>query len=219
MKRFLLHGGIRRGVIVTLGCELLFLGIIAAVVTYQVRMVETKITEMADLKDPSPFTARLVGYLNKTNMNLLSYIQNRDDAALQQIAESQKDFENSIVEFQKLNPRLFPATSQSGILNAYQPFKDALRDILRAGDAESEKWTDLLDNNDRVVYLLEHRLRPIIRMDQRKALPRLDLVLNLENVARNIPKDMTESIFRHSGQAEARLAQNDRKFEKLLQIY
>src|SRR6185437_13603174 len=82
MKRFLLHGGIRRGVIVTLGCELLFLGIIAAVVTYQVRMVETKITEMADLKDPSPFTARLVGYLNKTNMNLLSYIQNRDDAAL-----------------------------------------------------------------------------------------------------------------------------------------
>ena len=219
MKNFFQKRGLRAQVFLILGCEVVLLLAIAGIVVRQVRWIEAKITEMADLKDPSPFTGGLVQQLNTMNLNLLGYTHTRDDAALQRIADSQKRFENSLVEYHHLNPRLFPETSQTKISHAYQPFKNAIQNVLRSTNEQSEKWGELLDNNEKVNYLLEHRLRPLIHGDQPMAIARMDLVLNLETQVRTIPKDLTQYIFRHTGESEMQMDENDKKFERLLKVY
>ena len=218
MKKIFKAQTLRRQIIALISGQLMLLGLITALVSYQVRLVESKITEVADLKDPSPFTASLCVSLNKITLNLLAYTHNQDKQSLQGVSQGETDFENSLVEFQKMNPRLFPVAAQTKILSAYQPFKESSSDILHAYADQLQKWTDLLDNNDQIVELFERRLRPLIRPGQKQAGQRLDLVSNLEGEVRAIPKDLTAYVIRRGGQ-EKQVDWNDHKFETLLRIY
>src|SRR5471032_352669 len=89
---------IRRLVFLLTG-QVLFLLIIGGAVSYQVRWVNQKINEMADLKDPSPFTASLMGTLNTINLNLVGYLQNRDSLLQDALAASEKEFEAALTDF------------------------------------------------------------------------------------------------------------------------
>jgi len=209
----------KKNILSIVGAEVLLLTIIGGVVSYQVRLVERKITEMADLKDPSPFTASLIGHLNRISLHLLGYGHNRDGESLQHIANVEKDFESSLVEFQKFNPRLFPSTAETRIWDAYQPFKDAVQDSLQAIDAQAKRWQALLDADDQIIFIFEHRLRPIVRGNQDHSTERMDLILNLENEMRAIPKDLTQYILNHSNDSEPGMKLDDHKFETLLRLY
>lgn len=219
MKWFGEPGLLRRKVFYLLVSELAFLLAIGVTVSYQINLVHQKVTEIADLKDPSPFAASLIGFVNKINLYAASYVQNRDLQTLQPLAEAEKEFENSLGVFQKQNSRLFPIASQMKILEAYEPFKDAVVDLLTAQAMQSKKWESLLTKDDEIVFLLERHLRPLVRMGQRMAVARLDLILNLENHVRGVPKDLTRYLLKRAAEVEPSMRGSEQRFNTLLRLY
>jgi len=81
---------------------------ILKVAHFQARQVDAAVTEISDLKDPSPFRVALLGHLDKINLSLSAYVRSPDPALLKQISDSARDFENSLPEFEHQNKRLFP---------------------------------------------------------------------------------------------------------------
>lgn len=204
---------------IILSSQLAFLIVIGFSVSWQARMVDRKIVELSELKDPSPFTAQLFALLNQVNVNLMEFMQNRNQAPLETLVQNEKLFEASLPEFQQQNPRLFPKTSQTKILDAYYPFKQALSDILNTHYRQAQLWSDLLANEDQMIFWIEHRLRPIVRKDQADAVARLDLLLSLGNQLRAIPKDLNQYVIMHTGDTESQMSQSDKRFEESLRRY
>ena len=199
--------------------QIVVLLMIGAAVSYQVHLVEHKIDDMADLKDPSPFTASLTGLLNTININLVGSLQNRDTLTQEALKNTEKEFETSVQQFQQENPRLFPAEAQSKVIAAYEPYKAAISEALRVGIEQAQKWESLLMNDDDMMFWLEHRLRPIVRDNQADAAERLNLILNLEGQLRSIPKDVTEYVLTRSASSSQQVDQNTDKFAALLHEY
>jgi PAS domain S-box-containing protein len=185
-----------------------------------VRKVDQKITEMADLKDPSPFTSTLFDHLQRIQFNLLAYTQTQDAQLLEHLGASQKEFENAVDQFHQLNPRLFPDNSRTQILNTYQPFRQSLEEILPISERQSGRWSDLLANDDQIIFLLENRLRPLIRNSQPMSGQRLDLVNNMENEVRTIPHDLTQYVLTSApDRAAPQMDKTDERFERFLHMY
>ena len=214
------HSGwpIRRILFLLTG-QVLFLLIIGGAVSYQVRWVNQKINEMADLKDPSPFTASLMGTVNTINLNLVGYLQNRDPLLEEALKSSEKEFESGLEDFHQQNPRLFPDNAHMRIITSYEPYKTAVADTLRIGGEQAQKWEALLLNDDDMMFWLEHRLRPIVRNNQPDAAERLNLILNLESQLRSIPKDLTEYVLTRSASSPEQMDKNNQTFTALIHDY
>ncbi len=93
-------------------------GILKAV-GMQSHKIDTDVSEVSDLRDPSPFRVALLGHLDKISLSLSAYLRSPDAALLQQIDASRKDFENSLPEFERQNKRLFPPAAGEEIRTAY----------------------------------------------------------------------------------------------------
>jgi PAS domain S-box-containing protein len=208
-----------RRILFLLTGQVLFLLIIGGAVTYQVRWVNQKINEMADLKDPSPFTASLMNTLNTINLNLVGYLQNRDPLLEEALKASEKELETGLQDFHQQNPRLFPESAQVKIMAVYTPYKTAVEDTLRIGGEQAQKWEALLANDDDMMFWLEHRLRPIVRDNQPDSTERLNLILNLEGQLRSIPKDLTEYVLTRSEPSSTQVDKNSQNFTALIHDY
>jgi PAS domain S-box-containing protein len=218
MNSSMSHAPLRRIVLLLTGQVVLLL-IIGGAVSYQVRWVQTKINEMADLKDPSPFTSNLMGMLNTINLNLVGSLQNHDALLQDALKAGQKEFEDSVQQFHQENPRMFPAEAQLKVTAAYEPYKSAVNDTLRIGGEQGQKWASLLLNDDDMMFWLEHRLRPIVRNNQPDAAERLNVILNMESQLRSIPKDLTEYVLTRTASSPQQMDQNTDKFTALLHQY
>jgi len=199
--------------------QMALLLMIGAAVSYQVRWVEHKISEMADLKDPSPFTASLMGTLNTVNLNLVGFVQNRDPLLKQALEAGEQEFESALEEFHQQNQRLLPNEARTRILGAYEPYKMSVHDTLTVSNEQAQKWEALLSNDDDMMFWLEHRLRPLVRHEQAEAADRLNVILNLESQLRSIPKDLTEYVLTRSASSPQQMTQNSDKFTLLLTQY
>src|SRR5438067_12050265 len=78
---------------------------IAATVLYHMNQLEQNVGALSDLHDPSPYRVALLGNLDKIHLSALNYMNTTDEALPEQIAKSESEFENSLLEFQKQNPR------------------------------------------------------------------------------------------------------------------
>ena len=199
--------------------QIVLLLAIGGTVSYQVRMVEHKINDMADLKDPSPFTANLMGILNSINFNLASFIQNRDPLLKEAVETHAREFETTVAEFHRDNPRLFPDEAHRAMIAAYQSYRVVSTEVMRISIEQSKRWESLLLNDDDMMFWLEHRLRPIVRNNQPDAAARLNMILNLESQLRSIPKDLAEYVMARTANSPKQGEENNQKFMELLQEY
>src|SRR5258708_221183 len=99
-------------------------------ITYNTRRSDEAVDAISDLRDPSPFRAALVGHLDKIHLSLNGYLRTRDQTLVQQVAQSETDFEHSVPEFERQNPKLLPAAAGREILEDYRIFKDSLGHLL-----------------------------------------------------------------------------------------
>ena len=81
----------------------------------QSHQIDGAVTEISDLKDPSPFRVALLGHLDKIQLSLAAFLRAPEPSLLKQISDSRLDFENSLPEFERQNKRLFPPEASSEI--------------------------------------------------------------------------------------------------------
>src|SRR5450631_4111567 len=74
----------------------------------QTHTIEDRLELIADLRDPSPFRAALLGELEKVYLSTVSHVRHTDPTLLDQITQGESEFEKSLPQFQKQNPRLLP---------------------------------------------------------------------------------------------------------------
>ena len=198
--------------------QALLMAVVVAGVSFQVRKVKEKTIEIADLKDPSPFTNILTNDMSQVNVGLLTYLHNQDAQAAAQIAQAQTHFEDSIARFQKENPRLLPSTAQAKILEVFGPFKDTARDLQAQSAAQTQQWGDLLKSQDELMNRLEYRLRPLVRRGQPMGRVRLDVIASLENEVRNVPEIVARALLDRAA-APAETDRYAQRVDKFLGIY
>jgi PAS domain S-box-containing protein len=189
-----------------------------AVVTLQAFSVKKKITEMADLKDPSPFTGTLAANRTEIDFAVMSYVQGREPLAGRRIVEADARFRSSLNEFQKNNAALFPPAAQRRIQSAYEPFHAEAKKLQQLADDRRRLWDQMLTDQDDLADLFDRRLRPLIRRGQAHAMSRLDLIANLERELRLIPEAMTRAMLKEPA-AAGEVAFHDRKIGRFLSLY
>lgn len=178
---------------VILGQCLLLAGV-TYVVSRQVQGIKDRIAEMADLKDPSPFTGVLSAQLSQMNFGLLSYLHTHEPGAKDSILQAENQFEKSLAEFQTANPRMLPAAAQVKITEAFTPLRKQSDEVLRVGDAQRQAWEQLLSRQDQALTTLNFRLKPLVKKSQPRAALRHDLIYSMTNDLRQIPEQLTRTL-------------------------
>jgi len=191
-------------------------GIILAA-TAQSRHIDAEVTEISDLKDPSPFRVALLGHLDKIQLSLDAYLRSPDPSLLKQIADSRQDFENSLPEFERQNKRLFPPEASAAIRESYEVMKSSLDQAVEVSSRRSERLASLEANFKQMLDLVERRIRPLLRKDNPDAKERLDSILNVENQLRAWQQNLEQSGLESSGSAKALAFENDSKGQSLLE--
>jgi len=183
----------------------------------QSRRVDAAVTEISDLKDPSPFRVALHGHLDKIELSLSAYLRSPDPAPLKQIIDSRRDFENSLPEFEHQNKRLFPPEASKEILEAYETMKSSLDQAVDVSTRRSEKRISAEENFKQMIYLIDDRIRPLLRRGDSDAKQRLDSILNVENQLRAWDQNLNQAWTESSAAAKALAFENNSRGQSLLE--
>ncbi|MFA5975401.1 MAG: PAS domain-containing protein [Elusimicrobiota bacterium] len=181
--------------------------------------VNQAVSEISDLKDPSPFRAALMGHLGKIRIGLQGYLCSQDASLLKQVADSRQDFEASLPEFAHQNPSLFPPEAAREIRNAFDLFKEAVDRTLEANTRRLSQWGVLEQNFTRILFLIEHKVRPLIRKDQPDGEERSEAILNIENQLRAWQQNLVLVWAQPSDAAKELTFENDNRGESYLDLY
>jgi len=186
---------------------------------HETAAVNQAVNEASELRDPSPFRAALMGHLGKIHLGLEGYLRSPDPSLEKQIAESRKDFDMLLPEFSQQNPKLFPQAANDEIKRTFGPFKDVIDHTLEINGRRMEGRAALDLNFDRILYLIEHDLRPLIRKDQADGTERGEAVLNIENQMRAWHENLVQAWSQPSEAASARVYENENRGETYLELY
>lgn len=150
----------------------------------QIRLSDEAVTAISDLRDPSPFRAALLGHLDKAHLNALGYLRTRDGALPDQVRDSEAEFERSVPEFERQNPKLLPRSAGREILQDYALFKESVGRLLEVTRERTEHLNSWQLNADRIHKLIDLRLRPLVRPGQEQSEERSEAILKVENQLR-----------------------------------
>src|SRR5439155_5551949 len=90
--------------------------------------------------------------------------------------------ENSLPEFERQNKRLFPPAAAEDIRAAYEAMKSSLDEAVEVSARRSERRATIENNFKQMLYLIDDRLRPLLRKEAAKE--RLDSIIGVENQLR-----------------------------------
>jgi PAS domain S-box-containing protein len=186
-------------------------------VKLQSRHIDTDVSDVSDLKDPSPFRVALLGHLDKISLSLSAYLRSPEPTLLQQIDASRKDFENSLPEFEHQNKKLFPPAASEEIRNAYDAMKSSLDEAVEVSARRSERRTAAEGNFKQMLYLIDDRLRPLLRKDAAK--DRLESIIGVENQLRAWQQNLEQSWIDPSPSIKALANENNSKGQSLLDLH
>ena len=160
---------------------------------HETAAVNRTVSEVSELKDPSPFRAALMGQLGKIHVGLEGYLRSPNPSLERQIAESRKDFESLIPEFAKQNPKLFPPIADEEIQRTFGLYQEAIDHTMDASALRMQRRGVLDSNFSRILILIDHDLRPIIRKTQADGLERGEAILNIENQTRAWQQNLAQA--------------------------
>jgi len=177
------------------------------------------VNDVSDLRDPSPYRAALMGHLGKIHLAIQGYLRTPDPSLEKQADESRKDFETLLPDFVKQNPKLFPQTAAEEIRRTFGLFKESLDRTLEDNTHRIVGRAVLDENFTRILYLIDHNLRPLIRKDQADGDERSEAVLNIENQARAWQQNLIQAWAQPTDVAKAITYENDNRGQTYLERY
>jgi PAS domain S-box-containing protein len=180
--------------------------------------MEQAVSDVSDLRDPSPFRVALNGHLDKIHLAALAYWRNPDAALPAQVDRSEKDFADSLNEFKKQNPHLFPGKAAEQIQDVFTQLSSAVSDLLKFTTDRAQKHSAGEQNFAQGLWLIDNRLRPLIRKSPESA-EHLDALLKIENQLRAWQQSLTESWPTTSAVGQAQAYENENKGETLIALY
>jgi PAS domain S-box-containing protein len=207
-----------RIVLLCVGEALVVFGLWAGI-QHEVGEINRAVSEISDLKDPSPFRVALMGHLGKIHLGLEGYLRSGDPSLAGQVAESRKDFEALLPEFMKQNPKLFPPAAGEEIKRTFGLFKEAIDRTLEANTQRLERRGVLEQNFTKILYHIDHNLFPIIRKEQADGEERGEAALNIENQMRAWQQNLSQAWAQPSDAAKALTFENDSRGETYLELY
>lgn len=173
--------------------EALLVGLLATGIRYEWRQIHRTINELAELRDPSPFRAALVGHLGKIRLGLQGFLRSGDRSLSDQAARGAAEFEASLPEFQKQNEKLFPPAAVSEIREAFAGYKQSMERVLTV-NAERQDTRSRLDQNfSQIIGSITRLIRPLIRDSQPEWEERREAILNIENQARTWQQNLARA--------------------------
>jgi PAS domain S-box-containing protein len=188
-------------------------------IRHEVKAVNQTVSEVSDLRDPSPFRAALLGHLGKIHVGLEGYLRSPDPSMEKQVAESREDFEKLLPEFVRQNPKLFPQVAGEEIKRVFGQFKETIGRTLDANALRMERRAILEQNFTRILYLIDNQIRPLIRKDQADGDERSEAVLNIENQMRAWHDNLALAWAQPSDAAKALVFENDNRGQTFLDLY
>jgi PAS domain S-box-containing protein len=188
-------------------------------VNRQLDAMNYAVNEISELKDPSPFRAALTGHLGKIHLGLEGVFSGAEPSLADQVAESRKDFEAALPEFQKQNPRLFPAAAVEEISRTFGVFTQSIDHALNAHTNRVKTRSSLDENFARLLSSIERNIKPLIRNDQADGEERRDAILNVENQARAWQQNLIKAWTQPSQAANELTFENDNRGETYLERY
>ncbi len=192
---------------------------IAVGIRHEINAINRSVTEVSDLKDPSPFRAALLGHLGKIHLGLGAYLRNPDPSMEKQIAESQKEFAALVPEFMKQNAKLFPKTACDEIKRTFSLYQESISHTLAANVLRMERRGVLEKNFTRLLYVIDNHIRPLQRKEQADGEERTEAVLNIENQMRAWQQNLVLAWEKPSDAAKAMTFENDNRGETHLERY
>src|SRR5258708_4122544 len=135
-------------------------------IRFETQAVNRIVNEVSELRDPSPFRAALLGHLGKIRLSLQGYLRSPDPGLEKQVNDSRDEFQALLPEFVKQNPKLFPQTAAEEIKRTFGLFKEAMERTMENNSKRMELRGRLEKNFERILFLIDHNLRPMIRKDQ-----------------------------------------------------
>lgn len=186
-------------------------------VRLQSRKIDADVSEISDLIDPSPFRVALLGHLDKISLSLSAYLRSPDATLLKQIDQSRNDFENSLPEFERQNKRLFPPAAGEEIRMAYEAMKASLEEAVEISARRSERRASVSGNFKQMLYLIDERIRPLLRKDSAKE--RLDSIIGVENQLRAWQQNLDQAWTEPSPSLKALANENNSKGQSLLELH
>lgn len=180
----------------------------------QSRQIDADVSEISDLRDPSPFRAALLGHLDKISLSLAAYLRSPEPTLLSQIDKSRHDFENSLPEFAHQNKRLFPPAAAEEIRTAYDSMKASLDQAVDVSARRSERRGSAAENFKQMLFLIDGRIRPLLRKEEAKE--RLESIVNIENQLRAWQQNLDQTWTEPSPALKAMANENNSKGQSLL---
>jgi len=185
----------------------------------EIAAVNRTVDEVSDLRDPSPFRAALLSQLGNIHVALEGYLRSPDASLEKQMVESRKDFEMLLPEFTLQNPKLFPPMANDEIKRAFTLFKETIDHTLEANNHRMDGRTALEKNFSRILFLIDHDIRPIIRKNQADGTERGEAILNIENQMRAWQQNLAQAWTQPSEAAFALTYENENRGETYLELY
>src|SRR5207302_1662720 len=112
------------------------------------------------------------------------------------VAQSRKDFQASLPEFQRQNPALFPKIAVEEIRRTFGVYGESIDHTLETHNNRAQNRAKMDQNFARIITLIDHEIRPLIRNEQMDQQARSEGILNVENQARawqqNLAKAWTQ---------------------------
>ena len=201
-----------------LGAGALALWVIVNAIHSQTARMEQAVNSISDLRDPSPFRVALTGHLDKIHLSALAYLRSPDAALPAQIKQSEKEFEGSLREFEKQNPRLFPAKAAEEIRDVFALLEDSVSDTMKLAADRTGRRSTWEQNFNAMLFLIDHRLRPLIRKST-EGQDRLQALLKIENQLLTWEQSLAPSWPQATDAQQAVAFENENKGETLISLY
>jgi PAS domain S-box-containing protein len=187
--------------------------------TRQIHAIDRSVNDIAELKDPSPYRAALLGHLGKIRLGLQGFLGSGDPALFDQMMQSRKDFESALPEFEKENPRLFPKTAVEEIRRQFDAFKQSIDHTLDANTKRTNNRAAMDQNFARIIVLIDHNIKPLIRDEQAESEDRREAALNIENQARAWQQNLARAWTQPSPSATELTFENDSRGSTFIDRY
>jgi PAS domain S-box-containing protein len=201
----------RKGVALVVLAELLLLALLSGGIYAEWRATNGAIQELSELVNPSPYRAALMGHLGKIHLSLQGYLRSADPSLSEQALKASGEFEASIPEFQKENPKLFPKQAVEEIGRTFDLFKQAVTHTLDANARRQSARKSLEENFAMIFQSMSQQIRPLIRDSQPDAKERREAALNVENQARKWQQHLSQAWSEFSkGSPETSFESDDR---------
>src|SRR4029077_17773815 len=144
-----------RNVLLVLGEILLLMGLWWGIVA-QTGAMNRSLNELSELKDPSPYRAALMGHLGKIRLGLQGFLRSGDASMADQAAQSRKDFDALLPEFEKQNPHLFPSAAREEIRKAFHSYQESVDHTLQQNTHRMDLRHALDQNFVQIIGFIDH---------------------------------------------------------------